>query len=341
MIFKRSKTYDVPAITLMCMLLIFPLTTRSMADTSAADKTDDDKAAAVNGKTITRSSLDRHVNLILKQFPGQEDGPEDNDRISRIRSKILNDLINREMLFQESEKAGIKIEPALVDEQFVKMRKQYPDQGAFDNYMSSMNLTEADVKAQIEKGLAIKKYVDTTIIDKIDVSEQELTEYYRNNTDRFTRPETVRASHILIKIGKDAIEFEKNEARKKLEKIRDRALKGEDFSELAKKFSEGPSAEKGGELGFFQRGQMVKPFEEAAFALKPGEISNIVETQFGFHIIKVLDKKPAETTKLKDVEVRLKEFLKQGKVRKEIMAYVEDLRKKSKIEIFIAEAQPK
>jgi len=341
MMFKQCKTFYVPAITLIFMLLIFPLMTRPMADTSAADKTGDDKAAAVNGKPITKSSLDRHVNLILKQFPGKEEGQAEDDRIARIRSKILDDLINREMLFQESEKAGIKIEPALVDEQFAKMRKQYPDQGAFDNYMSSMNLTETEVKSQIEKGLAIKKYVDTTIIDKIDVSEQELTEYYRNNTDRFTRPETVRASHILIKIEKDAIEFEKNEARKKLEKIRARAVKGEEFSELAKKFSEGPSAEKGGELGFFQRGQMVKPFEDAAFELQPGEISNIVETQFGFHVIKVLDKKPSETTKLKDVKIRLKEFLKQGKVRKEIMAYVEDLRKKSKIDIFIAEAQPK
>ena len=338
MMFKQCKTYYAPAITLICILLLSPLMTRSMADTSAKK---DEKAAVVNGKAITMGSLDRHVNLILRQFPGNEGEQAETDRIARIRSKILNDLINREMLYQESEKAGIKIEPALVDEQFAKMKKQYPDQGAFDNYMSSMSLTEAEVKSQIKKGLAIKEYVDSTIIDKIDVSEQELNEYYRNNRDRFTRPETVRASHILIKVEKEAIEFEKKEARKKLEKIRTRAVKGEDFAELAKKFSEGPSAEKGGELGYFQRGQMVKPFEEAAFGLKPGEISDVVETQFGFHIIKVLDKKPSETTKLKDVKVRLKEFLKQGKVRKEVMSYVEDLRKKSEIEIFIAEAQPK
>lgn len=337
MILKQCKKY-VPAIILICMLLILPYQTELKAEPSV-DKTDD-KAAIVNGEIITQSYLDQHVKMILKQFPGKEDEPAEKDRVARIRSKILNDLINREVLFQESEKAGVKIDSKAVDEQFAKMKKQYPDEKAFKEFMSSMNFTEADIKLQIGKGLVIKEFVDTTIIDKINVSEKEINEYYKKNKDRFTRPETVRASHILIKVEKDAIEFEKGEALKKIEKVRKRALKGEDFAELAKKFSEGPSAEKGGELGFFQRGQMVKPFEEAAFTLKPGEISDVVKTQFGFHVIKVLDKKPSETTDLNEVRVRLEEFLKQGKVRKEIMAYVEELRKKSKIEIFIAEVQP-
>ncbi|MBW1894747.1 MAG: peptidylprolyl isomerase [Deltaproteobacteria bacterium] len=334
MIFKQCKQY-----MLVVTLLLVSLILISGAEAKNT-KPKEEKAAMVNGKVITQSYLDQHVNMILKQFPGK-DGQIENDRIARIRFKVLDDLINREVLFQESEKAGVKIEPAIVDEQFAKMKKQHPDGQAFEKYMSSLNLTEASIKSQIGKGLAIKKFVDTTIVDKIDVSEKELKDYYRKNKERFTRPETVRASHILIKVDKDAIEFEKKEAKKEIEKIRARALKKEDFADLAKKFSQGPSAENGGALGFFQRGQMVKPFEEAAFALKPGEISDVVKTEFGFHIIKVLDKKPSETTSLKEVRVRLKEFLKQGKVRKEIMAYVEKLRKKAKIEKFIAEAPAK
>ncbi len=334
MVFKQCRQY-VTIITLLLVSLI--LLPRVEAENTELKE---EKAAIVNGTVITKSDLDQNVNMILKQFPGK-DGQIENERLNRIRAKILDDLVNREVLFQESEKASVKIEPAIVDEQFAKIKKQHPDGQAFEKYISSLNLTKSDIKSQIEKGLAIKKFVDTTIVDKISVSEKELKDYYSKNKERFTRPETVRASHILIKVEKDAIAFEREEAKKEIEKIRKRALTKEDFASLAKKFSQGPSAENGGNLGSFQRGQMVKPFEEVAFALKPGEISDVVKTEFGFHIIKVLDKKPAETTSLKEVRVRLEEFLNQGKVRKEIMAYVEKLRKKAKIEKFIEEAPSK
>lgn len=330
MIFKQRGIY-VQVAVLTFMLLVLP---GAKAENSPPG---DDQAATVNGVVIKNSYLDRHVKMILKQYPNS-DGQIEKDRIARIRNKVLDDLLNREVLFQESKIAGVKADPKLVDEQFAKMKRQYPDESAFEKYLSSLNMTESAVKKEIGKGLAIKEYVDTTIVDKVAVSEEELTEYYSQNQDRFKRPETVRASHILIKVPKDAIEFQKEEAKKEIEKIRKRAVGGEDFADLAKKFSQGPSAERGGELGYFQRGQMVKPFEEAAFALKSGEISQAVETQFGYHIIKLLDKKPPETTSFKDVRVRLEQFLKQGKVRKEIMAHVEKLRKKAKIEKFIKAA---
>jgi len=101
---------------------------------------------------------------------------------------------------------SVKIEPAIVDKEFAKMKKQHPDGQAFEKYMSSLNITESFIKSQIGKGLAIKKFVDTTIVDKINVSEKELKDYYSKNKERFARPETVRASHILIKVEKDAIE---------------------------------------------------------------------------------------------------------------------------------------
>lgn len=131
-------------------------------------------------------------------------------------------------------------------------------------------------------------------VAKTEVTEDDMKSYYKANEEAFKAPEMVKARHIMIKVGKSASEEEKNKAREKAEGILKRIRAGEDFTKLAAEFSDDPgSKEKGGELGFFARGMMVKPFEEAAFSLKPGEVSGLVETQFGFHIIQVEEKKPA------------------------------------------------
>ena len=112
---------------------------------------------------------------------------------------------------------------------------------------------------------------------------------------------------------------------------------GEEFAVLAKEFSEGPSSANGGDLGNFRRGQMVKPFEEAVFTLRPGEVSDIVETEFGYHLIKVIDKKPETTIAYEDIKDRLEQHLKQEKVQREVSLYVEKLKEKAKVERFLTE----
>jgi peptidyl-prolyl cis-trans isomerase C len=120
--------------------------------------------------------------------------------------------------------------------------------------------------------------------------------------------------------------------------IRRRLLKGEDFVTLAREFSEGPSKVKGGDLGYFGRGQMVKPFEDAAFALKIGELSDVVETRFGYHLIKVTGKNPETTIAYVDIKVRLQQYLKDEKVQQEVTVYVEELKTKAKVERFLTGA---
>jgi peptidyl-prolyl cis-trans isomerase C len=133
----------------------------------------------------------------------------------------------------------------------------------------------------------------------------------------------------------DAPDDQKAAARKKIESVQQKVKKGEDFATLAKTYSEGPSGPRGGDLGYFKRGQMVKPFEEAAFRLKPNETSEIVETQFGYHLIKVNDKKPAKTMTYAEVKDRLNEHLKKQKSDSEANAYIKTLRKDAKIEKFL------
>jgi len=150
---------------------------------------------------------------------------------------------------------------------------------------------------------------------RVQVSEDEVKTYYEENQADFSSPETVEARHILIKVNKDADEAAVEAARRRAQAIYERAVQGEDFAKLAKEFSEGPSRNQGGYLGTFGRGKMVKPFEEKAFALKAGEISAPVRTDFGWHIIKVEKHNPAHTLTLEEAQNKIRGLLTDKKTR--------------------------
>ena len=148
--------------------------------------------------------------------------------------------------------------------------------------------------------------------DKVKVTEQEIKEYYNYNINSFKIPEKVCARHILFRLKEDATKEETVKVREKAEAVLKKARAGEDFAKLAKEYSEGPTRKNGGDLGCFSKGKMVKPFEEAAFKLKKGEISDLVRTQFGFHIIKVEDIQPAKTKTLDEVRSQIEDTLKKS-----------------------------
>jgi peptidyl-prolyl cis-trans isomerase C len=170
------------------------------------------------------------------------------------------------------------------------------------------------------------------------MTEAEVKNVYDENPEDFKQKAQVHARHILIKVAADADEAAKAEARKKIEAVEEKAKKGTDFAELAKTHSEGPSNVRGGDLGFFGRGQMVKPFEEAAFGLEPGKISDVVETRFGYHLIKVEERKKERTLSFDEVKPQLMEKLKRGKLEQEMRTYLLALREKAKIETFMPQA---
>ena len=138
----------------------------------------------------------------------------------------------------------------------------------------------------------------------------------------------------LIKVDQNADESEKAKARNTIKEIQQKLEKGEDFAELAKKYSQGPSGPKGGALGYFKRGQMVKPFEDAAFALEINEVSDMVVTTFGYHLILVIDKKPESTMDYEVIKPSIIQYLKQEKTKKEVGRYIEQLRSESEIKLF-------
>jgi len=318
------------------LLIVLTLITLASPAYVGESQSAEQKVAVVNGTVINQPEFDNEMNRVLERLQRTGRFPNDLER-SQIKKQVLENLIARELLYQESQKKGIKVDQKEIDAQLTELKGRFPSEVEFKNALSTMNLTEADLRFQFERDLAIRKLLDDQIGDKVAVSEKESKAYYDNNLESFKKPEQVRASHILIKVDPGAEEAKKAEARTKIESVQAKLKKGEDFGALAKEYSEGPSGPKGGDLGFFGRGQMVKPFEEAAFSMKPGQVSGMVETRFGYHLIMVAERTPESTLSYEEVKDRLEQYLKQQKVQEAIAAYVETLQGKAKIERFVKE----
>lgn len=170
----------------------------------------------------------------------------------------------------------------------------------------------------------------------MSVQPQDLTDFYQQNPDQFEQDERVRASHILIAVPANADVKVKEQARAKAESVLKQIKSGQDFAEAAKRHSQDPgNAQNGGDLGYFTRGQMVGAFERAVFALQPGGVSDVVETPFGFHIVKLAERQPAKTLALDEVRPQLEQFLKERQRQEKTTAFMESLKSKGKIEILI------
>lgn len=179
------------------------------------------------------------------------------------------------------------------------------------------------------------EYLKKEITDKVEVSEEDLKAYYEGHKDDFKMSEMVRARHILIRTDPSATDEEKNKAKEKAEEILMKIKAGEDFAKLATDVSDDTATKiNGGELGFFSKGKMVKPFEDAAFSLKPGEVSGIVETQFGYHIIKVEEKKESGIELFDSAKEKFRQKLFQERTRIKFAEFIEKAMKEANIELY-------
>lgn len=195
-----------------------------------------------------------------------------------------------------------------------------------------------EVKARIEvllNDLLSKEFMKREVLTKISITEEDIRSYYKANSDSYTEPETVRARHILVSVPANAEENVKQEARKKAEAVLERIRSGEDFAKLATELSDDAgSKEKGGDVGFFQKGRMVKPFEDAAFSMKKGELSGLVETKFGFHIIRVEERKEAQLKPFDGVKEEIRATLTNLFEKEKTTEYVDEAMKKAGVKYY-------
>lgn len=311
---------------------------KSSKDKKTASKKDSTakKVAVVNGTTILKQDFDRAMIGVSQRLSSMGKNPEGAE-LEKLKLEILENIIGGELLYQDAQKKGVKVEDGKVNQEFDNLKQKFPSPEVFTNWLKEMDLNEKAIKADFRKRMVVQQLIEKEFSSKVSIADPEVKTFYDSNPQFFQKSDEVKASHILVRVPADANETTKKEARKKIESVQSKIKAGGDFAALAKEQSDCPSKEKGGELGFFGRGQMVPPFEKAAFALKPGEVSDIVETEFGYHLIKAQEKKPASTVEFDEVKGQIKQMLTQEKLQKEIILLVEKLKKNAKVERFIKE----
>lgn len=285
--------------------------------------------ARVNGIDIDALELRRAKKVLLrgKEAPaGQQDA---------VDKQAVEQLISAELLYQASEKVAIKDLDKQIEAKLAQGKSRFRDEQEFKNAIKDLEMDEKTLREYTRRDLLISRFVETTFAAQAAVTEAEMRAFYENNPDNFKQGESVKASHILIGVDGAASADTRKTAREKAEKLRKEVSGGADFAAAAKGNSTCPSSQQGGDLGYFSKGQMVPPFEKAAFALKPGEISDVVETSFGYHIIKLTDKKSAESIDFKDAKARIEGYLKGQKVNDAVQKYIAEARKTAKIEILL------
>jgi peptidyl-prolyl cis-trans isomerase C len=285
--------------------------------------------ARVNGTEIRRSALLNRAAAIKEQLPASQVGAD-------FYQRVLDDMVGGELLYQSVEKKGLAPTALEIDAEVEAQRGRLGGDEGLGKALEAQGLTIDDLRLELTKEVGIQKLIERDFVPTITVSAEEKRKFYDENASSMQRPDQFRAAHILIAVPENAAPETKEEARKKAGALRSLLDSGQDFAELARKNSGDPgSKDSGGELPWMSKGQTVPPFEAAAMALAPGETSGVVETQFGFHIIKLHEKRTAGVMPFEEVEGRIDEFLKRRGLQQKIDTEIQTLKAQGKVEVFI------
>lgn len=288
----------------------------------------------VNGQDVTVGEIMKAANSQMQMMMQQQQIPPEQMGAAQqqIAKQAEEGMIMEIVLGDAVKAAGIAAEPAEVDARIEQMKTQLPAEMTIEQMLSQQGMTMVEFKEQLTSQMAIQKMMEAEAEKVTDVTDAEAQTFYDENTDKFMRPEMVRASHILVKTAATDSDEVKAAAKAKAESLAVQAkAEGADFAALAQANSDCPSKEQGGDLNFFAKERMVPEFSEAAYSMDIGEISDVVETQFGYHVIKVTEKKEGETVAFDEVKDNIANYLKQQKQQELVQNFAQDLRSKATI----------
>lgn len=289
--------------------------------------------AVVNQEIITLSEVEMWINP-LKEEIVTNDRLERRERVQALYRQVLEKLIEDKLIDQEVKKSGVKVTSKEIEATLDEVkRRSAATQEDLEKALAADGLTLETYKKQIEKGLLRKKLISWAVKIEAKGGEKELRDFYKKNMDRYRANETYRPGHILFIIPKGATPEEIREIRKRCQKVFEKIKGGEDFGEMALLYSEDASNKDRGDLGNFRKGDLVPGFEREALRLKVGEVGGIVRTEFGFHIIKLLDRKGMDPLPFEEVKERVLADYYDSEMEKAFKQYLSTLKQKSVIEI--------
>lgn len=290
-----------------------------------------DAAAVINGKSINLAELDVLHQRAIEKF-ARTGRPVNEDLSRKIRGSILRKMIDDEIIQQKAKSLGIETDRFEREAALEKYKARMGGPKGYEIFLKQQNLSEEQVLNTVVTELLREKVAEKS--GKTEVSDEEIEAHYTSNQKLYQQPEMVHARHILIKINPNDPKEKNDLVFQKAQNVLKEAQSGkESFESLVQKYSEGPSVKQNGDLGFFPRGRMVKEFEDAAFNAPLKTVVGPVKTDYGYHIIYVEEKNPAQTAPLAEVRPRIVEFLTRNKQARKTETLLTTLRKDAEINI--------
>jgi len=291
------------------------------------------KTVKINGQVLPKEAIQFELERLVR-FYAEHGMSQDQIRaqLPDLVQKATEQAIGAKLLMDEANKFDFPVGGAEIDAEVAKIVDQVGGREAFEHALAQQKTTEAVFREQLTRGRRVDKLVEKAVADVPDPTEAEIRKHFDEHKGEYAKAERVLAQHILITPDGDT-QTSKDEARAKLEAIRKRVMDGKSFADEAAAHSMCPSGKNGGSLGWFSRGMMVPEFDQAVFSMNVGEVSDIVETQFGYHIICKTDQEEAGEADFDLVRENIRDFLRHARRGEAVSAYVEELKAKAKIEV--------
>ena len=285
------------------------------------------KTAVVNGYEISAEAVNFELDRLARFYMSHGMTAEELRRnLPKLEAKALEQAIGAKLLLDQAQRLDLPVTAKDIDAEVARVVQQVGGEENYKKALAAQGISEADFRKELEKGARVNMLVGQACAHVADPTEDEVTAFYEAHKQEYVEPHQVLCQHILVKGSNDA-------ALDKIKEIRERIVNDKaDFAEEAKKHSDCPSGAQGGSLGWFGRGMMVPEFDKAAFEMKKGEVSGIVTTEFGYHIIYKADEKGGGQQTIVDVHDQIKDLLRHEARGKAMDAYVADLREKATIE---------
>ena len=296
--------------------------------------------ATVNGNPISGEDFNWAFNRMQRVLAAG--GTRVNEQnVEAVRRLTLQGLLKNELFFAENEALGMKVDKEIIENEFKKLKNQFSDEDDFLKTLDHLHVSEGTIRRQIMRGIAVRNMLANVFIPEVQLDDDATEKYFKDHPQEFHQPELVHVRHILAKVEKQATDKEKDAVRKKLEKLRERILGGEDFGRLAMEFSEDDSARNGGDLGFFRKGQLNNALDPVVFSLEPGQVSAVVESPFGDHLLEVIERRPARDLSYAEVKDDLRKRLVLLRARENAARFVDERMKTAEIKIYLDDLQSK
>ena len=285
------------------------------------------KTAVVNGQEISAEAVNFELDRLVRFYMGHGmTMAEIRQNLPKLEAKALDQAIGAKLLLDQAARLDIPVTEKDIDAEVARVVQQVGGEENYKKALAAQGISEADFRKELEKGARVNMLVNQACAHVADPTEDEVTAFYEAHKSEYVEPHQVLCQHILVKGSNDA-------ALDKIKEIRERIVNDKaDFAEEAKKHSDCPSGAQGGSLGWFGRGMMVPEFDKAAFEMKKGEVSGVVTTEFGYHIIYKADERGGGQQTIVDVHDQIKDLLRHEARGKAMDAFVAELRERATIE---------